>query len=61
MAYKRPLTRTQSIIIAVLWFVFVGLYLSYGKLTAGGLVMLLMSAFIVFYPIVKSLKQRRGL
>ncbi|MDO4692211.1 MAG: hypothetical protein Q4A64_04985 [Porphyromonadaceae bacterium] len=59
MAYKRPLTRTQSIIIAVLWFVLAGFYLVYGKLTAGGLVMLLMSAFIVFYPIVKSLKQRR--
>lgn len=60
MAYKRPLTQRQSIVIAVLWVLFAGYFLFYGQLTIGSMTMLLMSAFIVFYPIVKSLKQRRG-
>lgn len=60
MAYKRPLTQRQSLVIAVLWLIFLGLFLAYGRLSAASLVMLLMSAFIVFYPIVKSLKQHRG-
>ncbi len=59
MAYKRPLTKVQSIIIALLWLVFVVLFLFTGEKTPFSCFVLLWSAFIVFYPIWKSYKERQ--
>lgn len=59
MAYRRPLTARQSQIIILLWLIFVLLYLYHVPLSGSGVVMLIFSAFIVFYPILKSYRERR--
>lgn len=59
MAYKRPLSKRQSQIITILWLVFAILFLWKVTLNLFTLVILGLSAFIVFYPISKSNKQRR--
>lgn len=59
MAYRRPLTDRQSQVIIILWLIFVVLYLYYVPLSASGIVMLAFSAFVVFYPIVKSRRERK--
>ncbi len=59
MAYKRPLSKRQSQIITILWLVFAILFLWKVTLNLFTLVILGLSAFIVFYPIRKSDKQRR--
>lgn len=59
MAYRRPLGKSQSVIIALLWLVFVVLFLMEVKVTLFSLIILFSSAFIVFYPIVKSYRERK--
>ena len=44
MSYRRPLTYTQMVVIAVLWL---------------ALLTLLASGVLVFYPIIKSYRQRK--
>lgn len=59
MAYRRPLSPTQSIIIAALWVFFVFVYLYYQPINWGNILLLLGSALFVFYPIIKSLRERQ--
>lgn len=60
MAYRRPLTPTQMVIISALWLALV-LWILFGGARLDGpiLLTLLLSGVIVFYPIVKSWRQRR--
>ncbi len=60
MAYKRPLTKSQSYIIAILWVLFAGAFFAFVRLNLMMIVVLFASAFIVFYPIYKSFKQQKG-
>lgn len=59
MAYKRPLTKRQSQIITILWLIFAIIFLLKVTLNLFTLIVLVASAFIVFYPIKKSYKQTR--
>lgn len=59
MAYKRPLNKRQSQIITILWLIFAIVFLFKVRITLFTLIVLAASAFIVFYPINKSYKQRR--
>lgn len=56
--YRRPLTKVQSIIIGVLWLIFVLLFFRYAALTVFSFLILLMASFIVLYPIYRSWEQR---
>ena len=58
MAYRRPLTPTQMVIISALWLALV-LWILFGgtRLDGPTLLTLLLSGVIVFYPIVKSWRQ----
>lgn len=60
MAYRRPLTTGQSLLLALLWLALVGYILQArgGALDAATACLLLVSAFLVFYPIIKSWRQR---
>ncbi len=58
MAYKRPLSLTQSICIAILWLLFFVLFVAKGQKTFFSWSAIAASAFIVFYPIVKSYRER---
>ena len=60
MAYRRPLTPTQMVIISALWLALV-LWILFGgaRLDGPTLLTLLLSGMIVFYPIAKSWRQRR--
>ncbi len=60
MAYRRPLTPTQMVIISTLWLA-LALWILFGgaRLDGPTLLTLLLSGVIVFYPIVKSWRQRR--
>ncbi|WP_297192682.1 hypothetical protein [uncultured Porphyromonas sp.] len=60
MAYRRPLTPTQMVIISALWLALV-LWILFGgaRLNGPTLLTLLLSGVIVFYPIVKSWRQRQ--
>ncbi|KGN70285.1 hypothetical protein [Porphyromonas sp. COT-239 OH1446] len=60
MAYKRPLSNTQIACIILLWVVMVGWILSRVPLDGFVVLTILMSGIIVFYPVVKSLKERKG-
>lgn len=60
MAYRRPLTPWQMALFAVLWLVLVVLILRSQPLNGFVVLMLLFSGFTVFYPIVKSWRQRHG-
>ena len=51
MAYRRPLTTRQMLLFALLW-------LRGGRLDGPTLLTLLLSAVFVFYPIIKSWRQR---
>lgn len=59
MAYKRPLTTRQSYIIIVLWLIFAIVFVYKVPINLISLVVLTMSAFVVFYPIRKSRRERR--
>lgn len=59
MAYRRPLTRGQSLTIALLWLLFAITYLYHVRLTLVSLFILGLSGFVVFYPIRKSLRERK--
>ncbi|WP_296957368.1 hypothetical protein [Porphyromonas sp. oral taxon 278] len=60
MAYRRPLTPMQMVIISALWLALV-LWIFFGgaRLDGPTLLTLLLSGVIVFYPIAKSWRQRR--
>lgn len=60
MAYKRPLSPRQSFIITALWLVFAIAYLSRVPITLFSLIILGISAFVVFYPIQRSRKQTKS-
>ncbi len=59
MAYKRPLSLSQSICIGILWFLFFVLFCAKGKQTFFSWSAVIASGFIVFYPIVKSYRERQ--
>ena len=60
MAYRRPLTTRQMLLFALLWLSLVGytLWVRGGRLDGPTLLTLLLSAVFVFYPIIKSWRQR---
>lgn len=58
MAYKRPLTARQSYIITILWLLFAIVFVWKVPITLFSLMVLGASAFIVFYPIRKSKRER---
>lgn len=60
MSYRRPLTYTQMVIIAVLWLALV-IWILIGSTRLDGLTLLtlLASGVLVFYPIIKSYRQRK--
>ncbi|WP_329904750.1 hypothetical protein [Porphyromonas pogonae] len=60
MAYKRPLTNSQIACIILLWLVITVYILSRAILNGITIITLAMATFIVFYPIVKSIRQRRN-
>ena len=60
MAYRRPLTPTQMVIISALWLALVLWILLGGtRLDGPTLLTLLLSGVIVFYPIIKSYRERK--
>ncbi len=59
MAYKRPLSTSQSVCITILWCLFLAFYWKYGEHSVFSWFIVLASAFIVFYPIRKSYLQRK--
>ena len=60
MAYRRPLTTRQMLLFALLWLRIVCYTLCRrgGLLDGPTLLTLLLSAVFVFYPIIKSWRQR---
>ena len=60
MSYRRPLTYTQMVVIAVLWLALV-IWILIGSTRLDGLTLLslLASGVLVFYPIIKSYRQRK--
>lgn len=59
MAYKRPLSQRQSSIILVGYIVLLIYWLPHALWDGKTILILLLSAFLVGYPIYKSLRQRR--
>ncbi len=59
MAYKRPLSKNQSIFIAILWLVFFIIFLRFGIKNIFTCLAIMASAFVTFYPIWKSLRERK--
>lgn len=60
MAYRRPLTTWQMVLFALLWLA-LAVYLLTTQEFNGALAFLLaFSAFTIFYPIIKSWRQRHG-
>ena len=60
MAYRRPLTPMQMVVITILWLVLVIWMLCSGlRLDGMTLLMLLGSGVTVFYPIIKSWRERK--
>ena len=59
MSYRRPLTYTQMVVIAVLWLALV-IWILIGSTRFDGLTLLtlLASGVLVFYPIIQSYRQR---
>lgn len=60
MAYRRPLTYSQMIVIALLWLALV-VWILVGSPKLDGLTLLTLAAsgVIVFYPIIKSYRERK--
>ncbi|MDR0895904.1 MAG: hypothetical protein LBN06_11500 [Prevotellaceae bacterium] len=57
---KRPLSRTQSVFIVLLWLALCYIVLvSVPRIDGPVIMTLLISAALVFIPVLKSLKQRR--
>jgi hypothetical protein len=57
---KRPLSRTQSVFIVLLWLALCFIVLvSTPRIDGPVVVTLAISAALVFIPVIKSLKQRR--
>ena len=55
MAYRRPLTPTQMVVITILWLALVIWIISSGlRLDGLTILMLVCSGVTVFYPIIKS-------
>lgn len=60
MAYRRPLTPWQMALFAILWLGMVVWILTTSAFSGSTILLLVLSGFLVFYPIVKSWRQRRG-
>ena len=60
MAYRRPLTYSQMIVIALLWLALV-VWILVGSPKLDGITLLTLAAsgVIVFYPIIKSYRERK--
>lgn len=60
MAYRRPLTYSQMIVIALLWLALV-VWILVGSPRLDGFTLLTLAAsgVIVFYPIIKSYRERK--
>lgn len=60
MAYRRPLTYSQMIVIALLWLALV-VWILVGSPRLDGITLLTLatSGVIVFYPIIKSYRERK--
>lgn len=60
MAYRRPLTYSQMIVIALLWLALV-VWILVGSPRLDGITLLTLAAsgVIVFYPIIKSYRERK--
>ena len=60
MAYRRPLTYSQMIVIALLWLALV-VWILVGSPRLDGIPLLTLapSGVIVFYPIIKSYRERK--
>ena len=60
MAYRRPLTYSQMIVIALLWLALL-VWILVGSPRLDGLTLLTLAAsgVIVFYPIIKSYRERK--
>lgn len=56
MVYKRPLRPSQSFIVALIWLALSVYILFYAVPTPYLWLVIAVSAFLVFYPIYKSLK-----
>ena len=60
MSYRRPLSYTQMVVIAVLWLALViWILIDSTRLDGLTLLTLLASGVLVFYPIIKSYRQRK--
>ena len=60
LAYRRPLTYSQMIVIALLWLALVvWILVGSPKLDGSTLLILAASGVIVFYPIIKSYRERK--
>lgn len=59
MAYKRPLTDAQISCIILLWIILVGWIITRAKIDGMTVTMLIMSGIIVFYPVIKSIRERK--
>ncbi len=58
MAYRRPLTPTQMVVITILWLALVIWIISSGlRLDGLTILMLVCSGVTVFYPIIKSWRE----
>lgn len=60
MAYRRPLKPWQMVLFALLWLALAVPILWSKAFNGLVLLVLLFSGFTVFYPIVKSWRERRG-
>ena len=60
MAYRRPLTHSQMIVLALLWLA-LAVWILVGSPRLNGLTLLTLAAsgVIVFYPIIKSYRERK--
>ena len=60
MAYRRPLTPTQMVVITILWLALV-IWISFSglRLECLTILMLAFSGVTVFYPIIKSWRERK--
>lgn len=56
MAYKRPLSPAQALILTLLWLALALYIILYAAPSPYLWLVLLVSAFLVFYPIYKSLR-----
>ena len=60
MAYRRPLTPKQMVVITILWLALVIWIISSGlRLDGLTILMLAFSGVTVFYPIIKSWRERK--